>query len=51
MSYHGKSVDQAVWVLETFGTKEMREYYKGNASYEQWLDQCQAIVDSERLSY
>ena len=51
LSYHGKSVDQAKWVLEYFGTPEKRELYKDNKSYQEWLDQCRQIVEAERLSY
>lgn len=51
MSYHGNSLDQAIWVLENFGTETFREYYRGNISYENWIEHCQNIIDAERLNY
>ena len=51
LSYHGKNVDQARWVLEYFGTPEKREFYKGNKSYQEWLDECRQVLEAERLSY
>ena len=51
MSYHGKSPDQARWVLEYFGTPEKRELYKDNKSYQEWLEECRRILEAERLSY
>jgi len=51
LSYHGKTVEQARWVLEYFGTPEYREFYKDNKSFQVWLDDCHQVLESERLSY
>jgi len=51
LSYHGKTIEQAKWVLEYFGTPEKREFYKGNKSYKVWLDECRMIIEAERLNY
>ena len=51
MSYHGKTYEQAKWVLEYFGTPEKCEQNKDNLSYQEWLDQCRQIVEARRLDY
>ena len=51
LSYHGRNVEQARWVLEYFGTPEKREFYKDNLSYQNWLDECHMVIEAERLSY
>jgi len=51
LSYHGKTVEQARWVLEYFGTPEKRELYKDNKSYQEWLDECRMVIEAERLNY
>jgi hypothetical protein len=51
LSYHGKTLEQAQWVLDYFGTPEKRELYKDNLSFQQWLEDCQTIVDARRLDY
>jgi hypothetical protein len=51
LSYHGKSVDQAQWVLKYFGTPEYREFYKNNKSFQVWLDECRMVIEAERLNY
>ena len=51
LSYHGKSVDQARWVLEIFGTPEKCEYYKGNKSFELWLEDCRNVIAARELDY
>lgn len=51
LTYHGRTVEQAVWVLKYFATPEVREFYKNNLSFNTWLEESQAIVDAERLNY
>ena len=51
LSYHGKNVDQARWVLETFGTPEKREYYKDNMSFQEWLEDSRNIIAARELDY
>jgi hypothetical protein len=51
LSYHGKTVEQAQWVLDYFGTDEMREFYKNHQSYNDWLDACRQVVEARRLDY
>ena len=51
LSYHGKTVEQARWVLDYFGTPEKRELYKDNKSYQEWMDASRVVIESERLSY
>jgi len=51
LSYHGKNLEQAVWVLEYFGTPEKREFYKDNKGFNNWLDECRQVVEAERLNY
>ena len=51
MSYHGKDPEQAQWVLDTFGTPEKQEFYKGNKGYFEWLEQCRQIVEARRIDY
>jgi hypothetical protein len=51
MSYHGKTPEQARWVLENFATPEVREMHKNNRSFNEWLEQCHQILEAERLNY
>lgn len=51
LSYHGKNIDQAQWVVEYFGTPEKREFYKDNKSYQEWVEDSRTVIESERLSY
>lgn len=51
LSYHGKTYEQAKWVVEYFGTPEKRELYKDNQSYQEWLDECHQIVEARRIDY
>ena len=51
LSYHGKTLEQARWVVEYFGTPEKREFYKDNESYQEWIEESRTIIESERLSY
>lgn len=51
LSYHGKTIECARWVVETYGTEEKREYYKGNKSIADWLEACFTILEAERISY
>jgi hypothetical protein len=51
LSYHGKTVEQAQWVLSYFGTEESREFYKDNKSFQQWLDECRQVIETRRLDY
>ena len=51
LSYHGKTYEQAKWILEYFGTPEKRELYKDNLSYQEWIDDCRQIVEARRLDY
>lgn len=45
LTFHGKTVEQAQWVLDYFGTPEKREAYKYNISYKKWMEDCQKVVD------
>jgi len=51
LSFHGKTVEQAEWVLSHFGTDEMREYYKDNKGFNDWLEDCRQVVVARRLDY
>ena len=51
MPYHGKTVEQARWVLENFATPEVRKMHKNNKSFNEWLEQCRQIVEARRLDY
>lgn len=51
LSYHGKTYEQAKWVLEYFGTPEKREQNKDNLSYLEWLDECRQVVEARRLDF
>ena len=51
LSYHGRTVEQAQWVLNNFATPEVREFYKDNKSFNDWLEDTRAVIDAERLSY
>lgn len=51
LSYHGKTVEQAEWVLSHFGTDEMREYYKDNKGFNDWLEACRQVIIARRLDY
>lgn len=51
LTYHGKTLEQCLWVLEYFGTPEKRELYKDNLSYQEWIDECHQIVEARRLDY
>jgi len=51
LSYHGKTLEQAQWVIQYFGTPEYLEFYKDNKSFTEWLERCRTIVEAERLSY
>ena len=46
-----KTVEQAQWVLEWFGTPERREFYKDNKSYQEWMDASRVVIEAERLNY
>lgn len=50
LTYHGKTYEQAKWVLEYFGTPETREMNKDNLSFNEWLDECRQIVEKEHLN-
>lgn len=47
LTFHGKTVEQAQWVLDYFGTPEKREAYKYNLSYQKWMEDCQKVVDED----
>lgn len=51
LTYHGKTIEQANWVLEYFGTPEKREFYKDNKGFQQWLEDCKTVVEARRLDY
>lgn len=51
LTYHGRTVEQARWVLESFATEEVREFYKDNISFNNWLEECHHIIEAERLNY
>ena len=51
MSYHGKSADQAAWVLDWFGKPETQEMHKDNKSFQEWMETCKQIVEARRLDY
>lgn len=51
LSYHGKTLEQAIWVLKEFANEEVREFYKDNIGFNNWLDECRRIVEAERLNY
>jgi hypothetical protein len=49
LSYHGKTVEQAQWVLDYFGTPEKREIYQSNKSYIEWMQESKKIVENNSL--
>ena len=51
LSYHGKTYEQAKWVLEFFGNPETRKFYEDNKGFQEWLDACHQIVEARRLDY
>lgn len=51
LSHHGKDLEQAIWVLEYFGTPEKREYYKDNKSFKLWMDDCAQLVREYKLNF
>lgn len=51
LTYHGRTIEQAHWVLKYYATPEVREFYKNNLSFNQWLEDCRAVIEAERLSY
>lgn len=51
LTFHGKTLEAALFVVERFGTPEMREFYKDNIGFNRWLEQCETIINAERLNY
>lgn len=47
LSFHGKTYDQAKWVVDYFGTPEKREENKFNKSYLEWIQTSEFIVAQE----
>jgi hypothetical protein len=51
LSYHGKTVEQAEWVLKFFGDPQTREFYANNEGFQEWLEACHQVVEARRLDY
>jgi hypothetical protein len=49
LSYHGKTVEQAQWVLDYFGTPEKQDFYQSNESYIEWIEESKKIVQNNSL--
>jgi hypothetical protein len=50
LSYHGRTRDQAKWVVEFFGNKETQEMHKDNESFQEWYEACRQLAESDRIN-
>jgi len=50
LTFHGRTIEAARYVIENFGTPEMREFYKDNMSFNIWLEQCETIMGFGRAN-
>jgi len=51
LSYHGKTVEQAQWVVDNYDTPEKREFYKDNKTIQAWIEDSRSIIEARRLDY
>lgn len=51
LSYHGKTVEAARWVIDNYDTPEKREFYKDNETIRVWIEDSRNIIEARRLDY